>query len=300
MSATVVIEALSAHCAGCEVAILDQGELLLDILERISIVHAPILMDSKYRDPAGDSDVVSIPRADVGILSGGIRTEHGLAVAKAVRESCGILIANGSCACMGGIPSLANLVPPDVLKQGVPNLEHGVEDGDFELPPLTARVAAVNEVVPVDIFLPGCPPPTHLFAAALQAVLEGKSFDLPEDTVCNECSKVKEKRTVFADNGLQFPEMLRPLETPPLDKRCLIEQGFFCMGAATRSGCGARCTQVNMPCRGCMGPKRIGENPRAEMLGALSVYNYALRDVHDRRAAFNWFTGGHSNLRPVR
>ncbi len=299
MPATVIIESLSAHCAGCEVAILDQGEELLKILDRISILHAPMLMDHKYRSPAGDSADIAVPKADIGIVSGGIRTDDDLAVAKAVRESCGIVIANGSCACMGGIPSLANLVPPDVLKQGVPNpAEH---DGDeFALPALTSRVAALNEVVAVDVFLPGCPPPTRLFAEALQSVLEGKPFVLPEDTVCNECPKTKEKRTVFADQGLQFPEMLRPLEPLPLEKRCLIEQGFFCMGAATRSGCGARCAQVDMPCRGCMGPKRVGENPRAEMLGALSVYNYALRDVHDRRAAFNWFTGGHSNLRPVR
>lgn len=297
MPATVVIESLSAHCAGCEVAILDQGEELLDILEKISIIHAPMLMDHKYRTQADDNADPTIPQADVGIISGGIRTEEDIVVAKAVRESCGIIVANGSCACMGGIPSLANLVPPNVLQAGIPKPE---PESEFELPALTSRVAALNEVITVDVFLPGCPPPTHLFAAALQAILEGKPFVLPEDTVCNECSKIKEKQTVFADQGLQFPEMLRPLEAPPLEKRCLIEQGYFCMGAATRSGCGARCTEANMPCRGCMGPKRVGENPRAEMLGALSVYNFALRDVHDRRASFNWFTGGHSNLRPVR
>ena len=300
MSVTVVIDSLSAHCAGCEVAILDQGEELLNILEKIEIVHAPILMDHKYHSPEGDPADIVVPKADVGIISGAVRTEEGLAVAKALRESCGIIIANGSCACMGGIPALANLVPPNVLKEGIPNLENPAEGDDFDLPGLTSRVAALNEVITVDVFLPGCPPPTHLFAAALEAVLEGKPFELPQDTVCNECPKTKEKRTVFADQGMQFPEMLRPLEKPPLEKRCLIEQGYFCMGAATRSGCGARCPQADVPCRGCMGPKRVGENPRAEMLGALSAYNYALRDVQDRRAAFNWFTGAHSNLRPVR
>lgn len=300
MPATVVIESLSAHCAGCEVAILDQGEELFNILEKISIIHAPILMDHKYRAPSGDTSDIIIPKADVGIVSGGIRTEDSLAVAKALRENCRIIIANGTCACMGGIPSLANLVPPNALKEGIPNLEDRGEGGDFELPALTGRVAALNEVVAVDVFLPGCPPPVHLFAAALEAVLEGRPFNLPEDTVCNECLKSKEKRTIFADKDLAFPEMLRPLEQPPLEKRCLMEQGFFCMGAATRSGCGARCTQADVPCRGCMGPKRVGDNPRTEMMGALSVYNYALRDVYDRRAAFNWFTGAHNNLRPVR
>lgn len=298
MPATIVLEALSADCDGCEVAIVDQGEALLDILEKVSIIHAPLLMDHKYRDPSRDSADIDIPKADVGFISGGVRTEHDLELVKVLRENCGIIVANGTCACFGGIGALANLLPPNGLKGVVPSPQD--QDGDFDLPALTSRVAALNEVIAVDMFLPGCPPPTHLFAALVQAVLEGKPFVLPEDTVCNECPKTKEKRTVFADQGQQYPEMLRPLEPPPLDNRCLIEQGYFCMGAATRNGCGARCPQANVPCRGCMGPKRIGENPRAEMLGALSVYNYALRDVHDRRAAFNLFTGGHSNLRPVR
>jgi F420-non-reducing hydrogenase small subunit len=300
MSTTVVIEPLSATCAGCEVAILDLGVGLLDLLEKISIVHASILMDHKYRTPAGNAADFDMPEADVGILSGGIRLEENIAVVKAMREKCKTLVAFGTCACTGGIPALANLVPINTLKDGIAATEEHPEQDEFELPGMTSRLIAVNEVVEVDVVLPGCPPPVNLVASALTAIVEGKPFQLPEDTVCNECPRTKEKRTVAADNGLAFPEMLRPLEVPPLEKRCLIEQGYFCMGAATRSGCGAKCLQAGVPCRGCMGPKRIGENPRAEMLGALSAYNYALRDVFDRRATFNWFTGGHNNLRPGR
>ncbi|MDN5345072.1 MAG: F420-non-reducing hydrogenase small subunit [Clostridia bacterium] len=299
MSATVVIESLAA-CAGCEVAILDQGEKLFSILEEIAIIHAPILMDHKYFAATSDTDAINIPGADIGIISGGIRTEENLAVARAVRENCRIVIANGSCACLGGIPALANVIRPDVLKDGIYPPEGQAKDSDYELPAFTGRVMALNEVLQVDVFVPGCPPPVELFAAALTAVLAGSPFNLPEDTICNECPQIKEKRTVAADNGLAFPEMLRPLEPVPLEKRCLFEQGYFCLGAATRNGCGARCLQAGLPCRGCMGPRRIGENPRAELMGSLSVYGYTLRDVYDRRAAFNWFTGAHNNLRPIR
>ncbi|TGE31104.1 methyl viologen-reducing hydrogenase [Desulfosporosinus sp. Sb-LF] len=300
MRPKVVMEMLSA-CDGCEVSILDLGEDLLKVLEKISIVHAPLLMDHKYFSAENGSREINIPKADIGILSGSIRNEENLEVARAVREKCDIVIANGTCACMGGIPAMANVIPLDVLKEGIYPPEFIEEDSKLmKLPAFTNKVTALNEVMQVDIFIPGCPPSPEMFASALTAVLEGRKFELPIDTVCNECPKTKEKRTVSADNGLAFPEMIRPLEPLPINDRCVFEQGYFCMGAATRSGCGAKCLKVDMPCRGCMGPKRIGDNPRAELLGSLSSYGYTLRDVNDRRAAFNWFTGAHNNLRPIR
>lgn len=295
MATKVVIESLTG-CAGCEVSILDLGTELLSLLKKIEIVHAPILMDHKHLDATGDNSEIKIPHADIGILSGCIRTQENLEVARAIRENCSVVIANGSCACLGGIPSMANVIPPDILKQDI----YPPESDDYNLPAFLNKVVAINEVMEVDVFLPGCPPPTDMLVAALNAVLKGEEFVLPTDTICNECPKTKEKRTVFADNSLPFPEMLRPLESPELSDRCLFEQGYFCMGAATRNGCGAKCLKMDQPCRGCMGPRRVGENPRAELLGSLSVYGYTLRDVHDRRAAFNWFTGAHNNLKPIR
>ncbi|SHK53829.1 F420-non-reducing hydrogenase small subunit [Desulforamulus aeronauticus DSM 10349] len=293
----VVIEALSG-CEGCEVSILDLGEELLTLLKQIEIIHAPIIMDSKHFDPFSNDLEIKIPRADIGILSGSIRTEENLEVARAVRENCDIVIANGTCACMGGIHSIANVMPLDSVKEGICPADSGADK--YHLPKVTNRVISLNEVMEVDIYLPGCPPPVSMFVDAIKCVLEGRDFELPNDTVCNDCPKTKEKRTVFSDKGLPFPEMLRPLEPVELEDRCLFEQGYFCMGAATRSGCGGVCMKMDMPCRGCMGPRRIEENPRAELLGSLAVYGYTLRDVHDRRAAFNWFTGAHNNLRPIR
>lgn len=270
---------------------------MLPLLEKIEITHAPILMDHKYYDRGDSSREIEIPKADIGILSGSIRTDEHMEVARVMRENCGILIASGTCACFGGIHALGNVMPLKELKANVyPEIAEGEKS---QVPMLSKRVTALNEVMEVDIFLPGCPPAPEMFAEALTAVLENRPFKLPEDTICNECPKTKEKRTVSADNGLQFPEMHRPLEPLPLSERCLFEQGYFCMGAATRNGCGARCLKADLPCRGCMGPIRVGENPRAELLGSLASYGYTLRDVNDRRAAFNWFTGAHSNLRPI-
>ena len=72
-----VAEEWLAACGGCEVTILDIGEPLLDLLPKLEFVHMPVLMDNKYFGQTGEKASLEIPEADVGIITGGIRTaEH--------------------------------------------------------------------------------------------------------------------------------------------------------------------------------------------------------------------------------
>jgi F420-non-reducing hydrogenase small subunit len=57
----------------------------------------------------------------------------------------------------------------------------------------------------------------------------------------------------------------------PDPEQCLLDQGLVCMGIATRGGCGARCVQVNMACRGCYGPLPRMLDPAAELVSALAA-----------------------------
>jgi F420-non-reducing hydrogenase small subunit len=108
--ATVAEEWLNI-CGGCEVSILDLGEKLLDVLPSLEFVHMPVLMDHKYFGQTGEKSELEIPEADIGMISGGIRTEKEKHVAEEMRKKCQTLIALGSCACFGGIPALANMYP---------------------------------------------------------------------------------------------------------------------------------------------------------------------------------------------
>lgn len=297
-------------CGGCEVAVLDIGEKLLDVLPSLEFVHMPVLMDHKYFGQTGEGTKLEIPEADVGMISGGIRTEEERQVAQEMRRQCKTLIALGSCACFGGIPALANMFKVEELYEKVFRGSQTTEDGQTpsrEVPPLEDRVYALDEVVKVDVYIPGCPMNPVIILDALTALLQGKPFALPERSVCDDCPARRERKS---EVGLRRP--LQSAEFVPGDYtklRCFNEQGILCLGPVTRAGCGRqadgagqrvpRCIKGFMPCRGCFGPIRKGANPMVDMMGALSSIGLDAKLVEDRRALFNRYVGGHEHLKPL-
>ena len=147
-------------CGGCEVTILDIGEPLLDLLPQLQFVHMPVLMDHKYFGQTGEKTEMEIPEAEVGIISGGVRNDKEKHVATEMRKKCQTLISLGSCACYGGIPALANQYTLADLYEKVYRQSKSTDPAatpSEDLPPLTDRVYALDEVVKVDIYIPGCP-----------------------------------------------------------------------------------------------------------------------------------------------
>jgi F420-non-reducing hydrogenase small subunit len=298
-------------CGGCEVSILDLGEKLLEVLPSLEFVHMPVLMDHKYFGQTGEKSEMEIPEADIGMISGGIRNDKEKHVTEEMRKSCKILIALGSCACFGGIPALANMYTKDELLDKVYRDSKTTEAADNpskDIPPLTDRVYAIDEVVNVDIYLPGCPLNPAIILEALSALLAGgTSFELPERSVCDDCPVRREEKS---DVGLKRP--LQDAEFTPGDYknfRCFNEQGILCLGPVTRAGCGKpylegeenipRCIKGFMPCRGCFGPIRKGANPLVEMMGALSSIGLDAKLIDDRRALLNRYIGAQKRLRPL-
>ncbi len=294
-----------AICGGCEVTILDIGEPLLDVLKQVNIVHMPVLMDHKLFGQTGEGTQIEVPEAEVGIIAGGIRNEEHKKIAQEMRKKCKTLIALGSCACFGGVPALANQYATEELLQKVYRDSVSTEPDGLpreQIPPLTDRVYAVSEVVKVDLSLPGCPTTPEMVATALTALLENKPFALPNKSVCDECPTKREKKAVSTlKRRFEAPEFTpgKPLQ----EMRCLMEQGFLCLGPATRSGCGGsdgvpRCIRAHMPCEGCFGPLSEKANPMVDMMGALSSIGLDPKQIPDRSATFNRFAGA-GRLRPL-
>ena len=118
----------------------------------------------------------------------------------------------------------------------------------------------------MDYYIPGCPPPPELIAENIEVIFSGKlppkgSTLAPDIALCEECPlEIVEKK---------IPVIKRPYEVIPDGKRCLLEQGILCMGINTRAGCGARCINANMPCRGCMGPTSEVVDQGAKLVSAI-------------------------------
>ena len=300
-------------CSGCEIAILNIGDALVDLLPQLEFTHIPVLIDKKYYGQTGEETKLSIPKSVVGIVSGGVKNTEHLEVLEAMRESCDILVALGTCATDGGIPSLLNMSGNEDLKKfyyhDSPTTDDiGVEpDPDkHHIPHMLDDCSALDEHVKVDIKLPGCPPHPEWIAGAILALLDGKTeFAMPERSVCDVCPTMRERKKAKGDlkRMLETPEF--DPEKPVSEMRCLLEQGFMCLGPVTKAGCGGmqartpRCLATRMPCRGCFGPIRESALPLIDYVGALASVGYDPAKMPDRRGFLGRFAGAHGVLRKL-
>ncbi len=256
----------AASCGGCEIAVLNIHEKILDVDANFDVVFWPVAMDAKYKDVEAMEDGSIL----LTLFNGGIRNEENEQIAKLLRKKSKILVAFGSCANEGCVPGLANLTStkeifdtyyetvstdnPDHIR---PQPEYKMPEGEIHIPAMLPVLKTLDQVVDVDYYMPGCPPESHQIAAVIDLViqvLQGKA-ELPpkgsvigagNSTVCDECQRTRNAKTIKS-----FERIWNIAPDPML---CLLEQGIPCNGPATRSGCNARCPTAGAQCIGCYGP----------------------------------------------
>jgi F420-non-reducing hydrogenase small subunit len=269
----------ASSCGGCDISLLEIAEHLLDLIEVADIVFWPCVTDFKYRTVAAYPDGY----IDLCLLNGAIRSSEQEEVARLVRLKSRTLAAYGACAMDGGIPSLANLksreeiydaayhTSPTIHNPGrtEPREHSAGPEGALTLPRFYLQVLRLADIVHVDYQLPGCPPVgtqvwrslESLVAGELPAHGDGARVGCDGRAVCDECHREKRKTRIA--------EFKRPHLAIPEPNWCLLEQGFVCLGPATRSGCGALCTTAGLACRGCYGASGEAADAGTAMLSAL-------------------------------
>jgi NAD-reducing hydrogenase small subunit len=156
-------------CSGCHMSFLDMDEKLVELIKLgVELTATPI---TDLKEPPEEG-------VDIGILEGAISTNHHIEVAKKMRERCKILIAIGDCAVFGGIVTMRNYFSVEnLLKRGYIETESTV-DGKIPTSPEIGKhirlAKAVNGIVRVDYYIPGCPPRAEAIYYTLKELVEGR------------------------------------------------------------------------------------------------------------------------------
>jgi F420-non-reducing hydrogenase small subunit len=225
-------------CGGCHVALVDLHEKILNVLESVQIQKCPVLTDEKL-----------YPEAEIGILTGSIRTEHDRHAALEMRKKCKTIIAFGTCAVYGGLHGA-----------GLAHSREEIMDHVYKKSPTTRTdfipatavdsleklVTPVDEVIDVDLYLPGCPPHAHFIFEALSSLIAGTAPRVRQESVCGGCSRIMKKTEVT--------EIRNSADGMADSELCFLSQGYICLGSVTLDRCLSPCPNHGIMCTGCAGP----------------------------------------------
>ena len=268
-------------CGGCDAAVIDLDETLLEVADQAEIVLWPAALDHKYASLQNLED----GELALSMVWGMVRNEEHVEMARLLRQKSQLVLAFGSCAVSGGTPGLANLLevgdvldwiyrraptvvnPTGVIPGGVVQ----VTEGEVSIPQLLPHLYSLDQIISVDYYLPGCPPPGDLIAAAVTAALEGKlpprgAVLAPPQALCDVCPRNRSK-----PYRLEIRRLRRVHEVELDEETCFLARGVLCLGPATRAGCGGSCLRVNTPCRGCFGPTGRVTDSGARFIAALAA-----------------------------
>jgi len=164
-------------CSGCHMSFLDLDEDLLSLLKEVELTVSPVTDFKNY----------NFPPSQLGIVEGAVSNQEHMEIVRRIRACCAVLMAWGDCAVFGGINTMRNLIPTEeLLRRGfmeTASTTSGSLPRHRELPVLLPKVLAVNQIVPVEVCVPGCPPTPTAIAFCLQEVLADRIPKLPANMI---------------------------------------------------------------------------------------------------------------------
>ena len=156
-------------CSGCHMSLLDVDEAIIAIAKRVDVVYGPLV------------DTQEFPKAvDVTLVEGAVSSQHDLEKIHVVRQRSKLVVVLGDCAVTGNVPAMRNQHPARkmlerIYVEGAQEARGVPADG---VPALLRQAVPIQEVVKVDLHIPGCPPGPASIAYALGELIEGRMPDL--------------------------------------------------------------------------------------------------------------------------
>jgi NAD-reducing hydrogenase small subunit len=152
-------------CSGCHMSILDMDERLLELADRVELVYSPLVDAKEYP-----------PDVDIALVEGAVGNEEQAHFARLMRERTKIFVSLGDCAVTGNILAYRNPMPVEAIIDRVfaETAANGPVVPGREVPALLPEARPIHEVIPVDVFIPGCPPSADLIHHVLDELLAGR------------------------------------------------------------------------------------------------------------------------------
>jgi len=205
-------------CAGCQLSIYFIEDMLLDLLDKIDLVAAPMIKEQNADEKQSDGQGLLY---DVLFVEGSVSSQEDLDNLLKWRSQAKTLIAIGACAVNGNVQSMKHLMN----EKEVENAVYSKFPSEPRVKPITS--VPIHKHVQVDFYIPGCPPDKGEVVQVLKWLIEGRKLKVYDKAVCHECS-LKENY-------------------------CLLDQGVECLGPLMNGGCKALCPSFNHACTGCRG-----------------------------------------------
>lgn len=157
-------------CSGCHMSFLDMDERLLELAEVVDLVYSPLVDTKEFPD-----------EVDIALVEGAVASVDDEKKIRKIRAHSKTLVAMGDCAITGNVPSMRNPIGPEAIlnRAYIENASAQQQIPCVVVPQLLKVVRPVHEFVPVDVFLPGCPPSADTFHTALVALITGGPLDIP-------------------------------------------------------------------------------------------------------------------------
>ncbi|MCS7277383.1 MAG: Ni/Fe hydrogenase subunit delta [Aquificaceae bacterium] len=197
-----------SSCDGCQLAFFELEEELLKLSEFLRFEY---FLEASSSNRWGEFDLA--------FVEGSVSTLEEEDRIRRIRESSRILIAIGACAVSGGIQSMRNFEDFSQVYASVYSHNYAVNP----------HSRPISDFVKVDLEIRGCPIKKEALREVIQALLQGRSPQLPTYPLCLECKRKGNTCVVVA---YRMP----------------------CLGPITVAGCGALCPSYKRGCYGCFGP----------------------------------------------
>jgi NAD-reducing hydrogenase small subunit len=160
-------------CSGCHMSFLDLDEGLLALAQEVDLVYSPLVDAKEFPD-----------YVDITMVEGAVSSEEDLDKIKMIRARTRTLVSLGDCAVTSNVPSMRNAcgVQAILRRAYIDNVARHPHIPLDVVPRLLDRVRPVHEVVPVDVFVPGCPPSAETIGFVLDELLAGRTPDVTTRT----------------------------------------------------------------------------------------------------------------------